>query len=208
MESVSWCSSNPIARMMNIRRRVALHVVVASVGMSIAAPAFAQSRGDVGLSIGYPAAVGLLWQASSGIGVRPEFALDFGSSETISNFGSESSRFSSSYSISTIGISVLYRVYQQEHLSLYLSPRYAYDRLTSTGTGDLSPSDGADRVTVDHTVSGSFGAHYALAPRFGLFGEVGVSHLWSGDGDLLDEPLSPRFTRTGIRSGVGVVLFF
>jgi len=115
------------------------------------------------------------------------------------------------------GLSALFLVYREENLSLYVSPRYIHYRTKSTTAEDVSPPSvivmgNEGSATTGHTLSGSLGMQYTLGGRFGVFGELGLSHerdeLSRSSPDESSSDFEARFTRTGIRSGVGVVFLF
>jgi len=92
--------------------------------------AYAQDTRAFGVTMGYPASVGVLWHVTEGVAVRPEFSFDFFSSETenSSPFGGDSS--SDGHAIS-VGLSALFYVARWDMTRAYLVPRYAYSRTTS-----------------------------------------------------------------------------
>ena len=108
-----------------------------------------------------------------------------------------------------VGISALFLVYPEENLSLYVSPRYVHVRGKTTTERQASPgiitNDDDRSENTSHTVAGTLGVRYDLSSRFNVFGEVGLEQERS---KVFDSNFTSRFTRTGIRSGVGVVFFF
>jgi hypothetical protein len=179
-----------------------------------ASPASAQDSGRLGVSIGYPANIALLWQLSTRVALRPELTVDLASSETTatSPFGVDT--FSSESWNVGLGLSALLFVHRSDNLGVYVSPRYMHNLGKNTTTVTSAPNvvvgGPGDRDTTGHAVSGAVGAHYTLGPRFGVFGEVGVSHAR----DRMSRESGPtpetefRFRSTGVRSGVGIVFFF
>src|SRR4029079_161503 len=73
------------------------------------------------------------------------------------------------------GVSGLFYLWKREALSAFVTPRYAYNRGTSTTTGGgiALPTDGAVTQPLS---SGAFGAEYALGRRFSVFGEIGLGY--------------------------------
>jgi hypothetical protein len=73
------------------------------------------------------------------------------------------------------GISALFYIHRWEGLRTYVSPRFSYQRISSSAStsGNTSTSDS---TTSTYLASGSFGAQYALGRHFGLFGEVGLGY--------------------------------
>ena len=54
-----------------MQRNVTMMVVAGALWLA-AAPAAAQEKGNVGITMGFPASVGLLWHATEKIAVRPD----------------------------------------------------------------------------------------------------------------------------------------
>ena len=69
--------------------------------------ASAQDTRSFGVTMGYPASIGVLWHVNDRVAVRPEFAFDFFSSdtETSSPIGGDSSQDGHTLSV---GISALF----------------------------------------------------------------------------------------------------
>jgi hypothetical protein len=168
----------------------------------------AAQSGQLGLSIGYPASLGVLWQPSALVGIRPEFTFDLFNAESTSVSQLGTARFSTDNRLVGVGLSTLFRVYREENLSLYVSPRYVHRRGKTTVVQDVPANvfvgGNDDRKIRGHSISGSLGARYELGARFAVFGELGVDHSRE---DTTDPATESRITRTGIRSGVGVVLY-
>ena len=167
----------------------------------------AAQSGQLGLSIGYPTSLGVLWQASALVGIRPEFTFElFNADETsVSRLGT--SRFSTDTRVVGVGLSALFRVYRDENLSLYVSPRYLHRRGKTSVVQDVPANvfvaGSDDREIEGHSITGSLGVRYGLGERFGVFGELGVDRSRE---DTTDPATESRIDRTGIRSGVGVVV--
>ena len=186
--------------------RVRSLVLAVTAIVTFACDAAAQS-GQLGLSIGYPAALGVLWQPTALVGVRPEFTFDLFNADSTSVSRLGTSRFSTDTRLVGVGLSALFRVYREENLSVYVSPRYVHRRGTTTVVQDVPANvfvaGSDDREIEGHSITGSLGARYGLGARFGVFGELGVDHSRE---DTTDPATESRITRTGIRSGVGVVV--
>jgi hypothetical protein len=197
-------------------------VVCLFLAIAAAAPASAQEAGSVGLSIGHPTAVGVAWQVTDRIAVRPEVDLAFGGAEYTMTFGffgpgiqSVSSTTTADVRTVGLGVSALFTVFQQDSLSVYVSPQYqrlsATSRRTETtdvmGTPITTTEESTDG---SYEVSGALGVRYRFGNRFGVFGEVGLAH--ERDNDDLDSTIGEltenRYSNTRLRSGVGVVLWF
>jgi hypothetical protein len=191
-----------------------------------AASSSAQEKGQIGITMGYPASVGIVWQIAERVAVRPEISLSQSSVTTVStltvSFGNQTQTTQTQASSETTsvatGVSGLLSLWKRDSLSAYVTPRYAYTRGTAS---QVTPDSvlASDVVTTSHLVSGSFGAHYALGKRFGVFGEVGIAYTrvnletpsFSGSPTLVPSA-STRSTSTNrgvsTRSAAGVVLYF
>jgi hypothetical protein len=153
-------------------------MLAVSVVLSAGANAFAPDAGQIGVTLGYPSAVGVIWHVTDNVAVRPEISFSTGSTESpvISsglslpdvsvNVGETSS------TTVTAGVSGLFYFGEWDKLRAYVSPRYTYTRLT-TDTGSTFSTDARNSA---YTVTGSFGAHYQLHRRFAVFGETGFGY--------------------------------
>lgn len=157
----------------------------------------AQEAGKIGVTMGFPESVGLIWHATEKMAVRPEFS--FTTNSTDADFAE-----SSNTTFST-GLSALFYLDRQDRFATYVSPRYAFRRSASEVEGRRGEEQESSSRT--HLVSGSFGAQYWLGERFSLFGELGLAYLWgsAGDDDEDDEPTARSFDT---RSAVGIVFYF
>ena len=166
----------------------------------------AQETGKVGLTMGFPGSIGVLWHATDNLAVRPEISFSWSSSE-IGSSESDVSTFST-------GASVLFYLRKWENLATYASPRYAFARTTSSS--DAAFGGESERTSRSHLFSGSFGAQYWLGQRFSAFGELGLAYQRSSSDSNIDVPpgfpidFSTEFTSTsfGTRSFAGVVFYF
>jgi len=193
----------------------------------------AQDQPKVGLTMGYPGSVGVIWQAADRVALRPEFTFSGGSSESSS---SSSDVLLASSGVSEtpsetwqkgVGLSALFYVTRQDRLRTYVTPRFAYSTTSSSAhlSGSLATSDFESQ---SYTTSGAFGVQYSLARHFGIFGEVGLSYTSTNSMQITVEALgvglSPsavpagpstitlrsdgHSTNIGTRSGAGVIFFF
>ena len=158
--------------------------------------AAAQERGDVGVFMGYPS-LGLIWQASDKVALRPEISFDFSSSEVDSVFTGTGE--AESWNIG-VGATALFYLSDADKLRTYIAPQFIYSRSEFGRTGTDGPEANA------YGLAGLFGAEYSPTPRFGVFGELGVgySHQSTKSGTSSDQT-SDSF---GTRAGVGVILYF
>jgi hypothetical protein len=202
-------------------------IVALSVGLVLPAHAWAQQASRVGLSIGYPASIGVLWHVSDGFAIRPEFSIAGGSSESATQPGSSSGLVTSGSNttgdshLHGAGVSALIFLGRWENLRAYITPRVSYSDIASTTESAITGVPGASstvRSSIDgHAISagGAFGALYRLGNRFGVFGELGLT--WteqetettttSGSTSAASRSTGTS-TNWGTRSGVGVVFYF
>jgi hypothetical protein len=182
--------------------------------------AAAQDTPKLALVVGYPAQVGLLWNLSEKVAIRPEVNWTHSTSEspgTSTTFGPAGSTtvqttLTSQSTAFGVGISGLIHVWRQEALRVYLSPRFTYTHQSMSIDLGLPVTTVVPVLTQSTTntygVAGSLGAQYTLARHFGLFGEVGVAYTRatiSTDAFILT---SGENSTVGLRSGAGVLLFF
>jgi hypothetical protein len=155
-------------------------IVALMLVMGWSRPALAQEK--VGLTMGYPTAVGLLWQVSDRVAVRPEFSWAQDSFESDSTF----SQASSDSTGVSFAISALVSLRQWGAVRSYVAPRFETARTTTETTLETPP--------------------------FGVFGEVGLMYARGkveGTESLLERSSSTSRGHTvGIRSAIGVILFF
>src|SRR4051812_45795912 len=165
----------------------------------------AQDSGKVGVTMGYPASVGIIWQASDSIAIRPELSFTGSSSDTSTSIAGAIE--GNSWSLGT-GVSALFYLHKYDQLRTYVSPRFTYAHnhtSTKSSNGTFSSNSTFSSSTVQFT--GSFGAEYALSNKFSAFGEVGFGfgHAWSENSSSI---LSPTTNTWGTRTGVGVIFYF
>jgi hypothetical protein len=156
--------------------------------------ASAQDERTVGLSMGYPASVAVLWHATERIALRPEITFSTVSSE-FDDRDSSSAGFS-------VGASVLFYTFERDALSTYIAPAYQFARSTAEST------TGLESTSRTHQFSGSFGVQYRLGERVRVFGETGVS--FSAAKSEAEDIFNSASTsdRFGNRSAVGLVFYF
>ena len=183
---------------------VGLGAVSIVVMFGCGTPAFAQEKGKVGLTMGYPSSVGIVYHVTDKLAIRPELTIAQSSTETnlpaIGGFPVNVS--SDTWAIGT-GVSALFYVRQWDDLHLYVSPRWTYSH-GSSSTSTLA----IDSTLNSWSLNGSVGAQYALGKRFGVFGEVGFGYQHSRQtgGSAFQTELTGHVV--GTRTGVGVILYF
>ena len=183
----------------------------------------AQEKGRTGVTMGYPASVGIISHVTDGVALRPEFSFSKGSNDF-----STSSPTLTSNSVSGdgwtlgVGLSALFYVGKWDSLRSYISPRLTYARSTnnqmssapSSGLlGSPSPQTNSSSGSTDSVSGfGSFGAEYSVSPKFSVFGEVGGGYSRSttrGSNSSLYSSTSTSTSRVwGTRSAAGVAFYF
>jgi hypothetical protein len=186
--------------------------------MILASAASAQAQQDrkVGLVFGYPTAVGVLWHVSDGIALRPDLAVNRQSSETTSTVSTGFTPPQTSTSTTTgwntsVGLSALFYLGSPADLQFYLTPRVAYQfsRTETENSPPLPQLSSYESESDGFVVAGSFGAQYRVHERFRLFGELGLSYAeQEGETGFTLARQSLSTTSFGVRSGVGIVVYF
>ena len=184
---------------MRIRRILALCSLLVAGLPTLAA---AQEQHKIGITMGYPAAAGVLWHVSPKVAIRPELTFAGSSTETTS---SSLAIEGSGWNLGT-GVSALFYLRTEERLRTYFSPRFTYSHSSSSSSSSGVTTSELEQTTNVVGVSGSFGAQYAVGDRFTVFGELGFSfsHSHSKASQL---PTSGSGNGWGLRSGVGIVYY-
>lgn len=176
---------------MGITRIVTFAAFIGVVGIPAAV---AQDRGQVGITIGYPASVGLLWHATDNVAIRPEFT--FTGSTVDSSDGTN-------WTLGT-GISGLLFLRSRDSVRTYVSPRFTYSH--SSLSVPQSTGEDLSRSTNSWGVAGSFGAQYTPNARFGVYGEVGIGYS-RAKVSATSFSTEASSSSWGTRAGVGVVFY-
>jgi hypothetical protein len=180
-------------------KRVAL-AALASV-MLVAASAQAQEAGQVGITMGYPASVGLVWHVTDKVALRPEVSFAFGSSETRSEIF-ETEGDSSTFGT---GVAALFSLREWDTVRAYSGPRFSYGRTNSNSESILD--DVTELTATTYEVTGLFGVQYTPHPRFAVFGEIGFAYSnreTKSDGTRLVLETQSWGTQTG----AGIIFYF
>jgi hypothetical protein len=172
-----------------------------------ASGAAAQDRSTVGITMGYPASVGIIWHLGDKIAIRPELTFSGSSSESTTPSGSTVETESEGWTLGT-GISALFYLHDYDRLRTYFSPRFTYNKVTSTisSTNGVFNSSSTGRAST-YGIAGNFGAEGRIADKFSAFGEVGFGYNHTTTSS------SSSSTRVegdswGTRAGVGVIFYF
>ena len=172
---------------MHIRRSVAL-----CSALLVCVPAFAgaQDTGKIGITMGYPGSVGLLWHATESVAIRP--AITF----TSASFDGISGDFSSF----GLDLGALFYVKKYDNVRTYLSPRFSYTHTSnSTSTANDLTSNTTGGV-------GAFGTQFAPSPHFSVYGEVGIG-ISRRTSETNFVGASLKGTTWGTMAGVGIVFY-
>jgi opacity protein-like surface antigen len=182
--------------------RIGIVVYSLAIVCGIPALAAAQDQRRAGVTMGYPASIGVLWNVAERVAVRPEVSFTRTSNDF--TFGTGTATGTSS-SVFNVGASALFYLARIEKIRTYVSPRFSYGRSTASNEG----SELISGTSNSYSAIGSFGAQYALSDRFTVFGEVGIGYTdqraSSGTGDFRSTNKTSTWSS---RTGIGLVLFF
>ena len=181
----------------------------------------AQDDPRVGLVMAYPASIGVMWQVTDRVALRPELGMQKASGEVTATssllFGGTTVT-NSSVTVNDnwqvgIGLSALFYLSTHDKLRTYISPRWAYTRTSSTSaTTPASSAPSTGSTGNGNFISGSFGAQFALARRFNVFGEIGLGYSRTVVAPT-GNTSATLFTQStswnlATRSGAGIVFYF
>ena len=183
-------------------RIVRILSVALLTGLAAVSTAGAQDQGKIGLTMGYPASVGIVWPVSESVAIRPELSFSGSSSDSSgSAFESEAD----GWAIGT-GVSALFYLRKYDNLRTYFVPRFTYSRATNTVTSSSFTNTESTTTTTNTGLAGSFGAQYSLGDKFGVFGEVGFGFNHSTGKSTTTTGRASSNT-WGTRTAVGVIFF-
>jgi hypothetical protein len=169
----------------------------------------AQDASRVGVAMGYPAAVGVIWEATNRLAIRPEVTFSFMSGDSSDATGTIAG--TSSAWTAGVGVSALFYIGGAADVRTYLSPKFSYWH-NSSSAGLAPGGSRSQNASSDYAVAGSFGAQYALGKRFSVYGEVGLTYAWqtSSFSSTTANVVGTDSTAhsVGTRSAVGVIAFF
>ena len=173
---------------------------VAVMGFLAGSTAHAQDAGKMGITMGFPASIGILWHATDSGALRPEFTFS-GASSDAEGPGEVNG---DSWAVAT-GFSVLFYMKQQDNLRTYFTPRIAYTRTSSTTEISSVTTSTSKNTSNSLGAFGSFGAQYNLGDKFAVYGELGFGVTRAkARGSFNGEA---RTTQWGTRAGVGVIYY-
>jgi hypothetical protein len=161
-----------------------------------------------GLTMGYPASIGLIVYVTDKVAVRPDLSLSRTSTDASGSGIVNTSATSDIWSIGA-GVSGLFYVGKWDSLRTYVTPRFAYSRsTTSSSTNSVSAPFSANTLRA-YSIGASLGAEYSLGRRFGVFGETGFGYtdqkISTSDSLFRNETDSHVWST---RTGVGAILRF
>lgn len=201
-------------------RPLVLVLVIAVVAL-LPAAASAQPTKPVAVTLGYPAAAGVLWHLNDRLAVRPDVTLNRNETKTTITstssglFGGGTSTVTSSQTDTTwsAGLSLLVTLADVDDLRLYFVPRVSYLRATTSSDASLAGFTGLDAFTADNdgvTALGGFGAHYMLGTRAAVFAESGVQYVRQSFTSGISGASDTKSTTTsvGLRTAVGFAVYF
>lgn len=199
-------------------------VITAVAGLVTLQPvsAAAQPTKPVAVTLGYPAAVGLIWHVNDRLAVRPDVTLNRSETKTTLTstaaglFGGVSTSTSTSTQTDTTwstGLSLLVTLADLDDLRLYFVPRVSYLRATTSSEASVAGLGGLGSFSSDNdgvTALGGVGAHYMLGTRAAVFAESGVQYVRQSFSSAIPGTTGTKSTATsvGLRSAVGFAVYF
>ena len=161
--------------------------------LAVPSAVHAQDTPKVGVTMGYPSAVGILWHVADSVALRPEVTLTRSSGE--SN-GNDLSPTVTTDGTTAVGVSIgaLFYLGRKDAFRPYISPKFSYSRSSTSSAVNsntiLGPSTSESTLSA-YAGAASVGGQYALGRRFGVFGEVGLAYTRT------NTALTSTFTTTG-----------
>jgi hypothetical protein len=185
-------------------RMARLFTMAVAVTLGTSVLAQAQEHGNVGVTVGYPGDIGILWHASDTIAIRPVFSFSHTSGESATGGGS------SGWSTG-VGVSALIYLKKYDNVRTYVSPQFTWSHASTEITPTI-PSQGSTAASVHNGSNGTggngaFGVQYTPSPHFGVYGELGIGYAHQKT--TFDSPTS--FSSKGNSwssfAGVGIVFY-
>lgn len=160
-------------------------VAAALLTVALASPAAGQDK-PFGITFGYPASIGALWQVRERVALRPEFTIGY-SNETDPDISLTAHGWR--FGIATSAVLSLYR---DKPRHLYAVPYYefrrrnaAFSQSMSYAPDPLEPQRSelttleVNTRTNDHTIAGLIGIAFDVSDRSAVFAEVGPAYRQS-----------------------------
>jgi len=186
---------------MRIRR---LLILAAGLFFAASGTAGAQDSGKAGITIAYPASIGIIWHATDSVAIRPVFTFAHNSSET------SGSTAESDSSVFGLDLGVLFYLKKYDNVRTYVSPRFTYQRTSTTSASGAPQATLPAIESTSNTTggAGTFGAQYTPTSRFSVYGEVGMvfnhRHTELTPSSIAGDVKSNTFSTT---AGVGVIFY-
>lgn len=182
----------------------------------------AQEKGQVGLTMTYPARAGVLWHVTDRISILPDIAIQRDVSTSVFTlsvgniFGPRAgttTRTTNTFWRTSPGVNLLVDVGRWDDVTTYVTAGWSYERIhqrtirtTENDDGVISvPAPGTQTDTdVSHGYGarGAFGVRYVPHRHFGAFGEVGVEYSKTKSGS---ETVASSLGNSGV---AGVIFYF
>jgi hypothetical protein len=177
-----------------------ISTLVLALAVCSAVPANAQDTSKIGITMGAPQSIGVLWQSKK-FALRPEVTFSGSSTSVSSNVSTGNS---SGWNVG-LGVSALFYLHQYDRLRTYIAPRFDYSHSSATvttSTGGSLP----DTSRWSAGGAGSFGAQYAIADKFGVFGEAGFTFSHTTLPSIITAA-EGHINAWGTRAEVGVIFY-
>jgi hypothetical protein len=184
--------------------RVARLSSLVTIAVMACGTAQAQEPGKIGITMAYPASVGVIWDASKAIAIRP--MITFGG--TSSN-GSGLTSQSSNWNVG-VNLSALVYVKKYDNVRTYVSPGYRYSHSSASLTPSTTIQGSVSNIDTSvngNGASGTFGAEYAPGSRVRIYGEVGFAFTHMTSSSSSTAALKISGNSWGTIAGVGFVFY-
>jgi hypothetical protein len=197
------------------------------------ATASAQDHGPVGLTTGFPNAVGVIWHVTERLAIAPRLTISRNSSEgtftTTSTFTpnvivtTTSTSTSEAWTLSP-ALNLQFYLARWDEVATYLTGGGSYFRNNVTTTTEFETPNFSNLVGVINFtrrteveenktdgfgVNGGFGVQYTPHRRFAVFGEVGVRYA-SQDSVSDRAPAATTYSNSAVSNAsvIGIILYF
>ena len=199
---------------MTIMKRVVI-VLAALLVPSIVA---AQDTPKIGLTMAAPAAIGILWQVTGNVALRPEVTWTHTASESSQvDLGGGAPVTSDDSNGVGVALGALLYVGGRDQFRAYVVPRFSYTRSNMSAAVDnnsiLGPTT-SDSSSSAYQTSGAIGGQYTFGRHFGVFGEAGLAYTrtntTSSTTFLITQTTgsTSRANTSSTRAAVGAIIYF
>jgi hypothetical protein len=177
-------------------------LAVAALVPLLGGTAHGQDTGKVGITAQYPTSIGILWQASNRIALRPDVTFSGNSSDSPDGIVN-----ASAWNIGA-EFAVPFYLKRYEHVRTYVAPRFDYgysrSRINTSLASSAMTSTGNSRWGAG--VTGLFGAEYSPVTRFTVFAEIGFGYSHSTLPPVTSSSSGSAMS-WGTRAAVGAVFY-